>query len=227
MRARLVNRAARCGPDIVDGGILDRCSRMEVDQIAASRRTLFAILGAGLVGAGLLLTCVVLPAEYGIDPLGAGKAMGLTGLARASGKIGTEQTPAPVAAATIAPVLQRGKVQSRWGESASVTGAFIPQAERFRFDSREIKLQPGEGMEIKYHMRKGAGLVYSWTASAPVLYDFHGQPDVAPAGAAADDDYSRAMIVTTFRARASFTARWSRQAPVSRGGSGRTRVATR
>ena len=162
---------------------------MEVDQIAASRRTLFAILGAGLVGAGLLLTCVVLPAEYGIDPLGAGKAMGLTGLARASGKIGTEQTPAPVAAATIAPVLQRGKVQSRWGESASVTGAFIPQAERFRFDSREIKLQPGEGMEIKYHMRKGAGLVYSWTASAPVLYDFHGQPDVAPAGAAADDDY--------------------------------------
>jgi hypothetical protein len=44
-------------------------------------------------------------------------------------------------------------------------------------------------MEIKYHMQKSAGLVYSWTASAPVLYDFHGQPDVAPPGAQTDDDY--------------------------------------
>ena len=164
---------------------------MELDQIAASRRTLFAILCGGLVAAGVLLTCVVLPAEYGIDPLGAGKAMGLTGLAQASEQIATKQTAAPVrvAGATIVPVLQPGKVQSRWGESATVTGAFIPQPERFRFDSREITLRPGEGMEIKYHMRKAAGLVYSWTASAPVLYDFHGQPDVAPPGAATDDDY--------------------------------------
>jgi hypothetical protein len=169
---------------------------MELDQIAASRRTLLAILCGGLVTAGLLLACVVLPAEYGIDVLGVGKRLGLTGLAQAAEQTAAEQPPAPqteapaaVPEASIVPVLQPGKVASRWGESASVTGAFIPQAERFRFDSREITLGPGEGMEIKYHMRKAAGLVYSWTATAPVLYDFHGEPDVAPPGAATDEDY--------------------------------------
>lgn len=164
---------------------------MELDQIAASRRTLLAILSGGLVTAGLLLTCVVLPAEYGIDMLGVGKKLGLTGLAQAAEQTAAQQTEARAAVpeASIVPVLQPGKVASRWGESASVTGAFIPQAERFSFDSREITLGPGEGMEIKYHMRKAAGLVYSWTATAPVLYDFHGEPDVAPPGAATGDDY--------------------------------------
>lgn len=162
---------------------------MELDQIErqpASRRTLYLILGGGVLAAGVLLTCIVMPAEYGIDPLGTGEALGLTGLARAPEPTAAKRTgaaPTPVGGATIVPVLQPETVQSRWGEAASVTGAFIPQAGRFRLDSRDITLEPFEGMEIKYHMRKGAGLVYSWTASAPVLYDFHGQPDVAPADA--------------------------------------------
>ena len=169
---------------------------MELDQSGrppTSRGTLLAILGGGVVTAGVLLTCVVLPAEYGIDPLGTGKALGLTGLARAPGPVAANRTTAalpPDREATIVPVLQPDQVQSRWGEAASVTGAFIAQPEAFGLDSREITLGPFEGMEIKYHMRKGAGLVYSWTASAPVLYDFHGQPDVAPPDAPkSDDDY--------------------------------------
>lgn len=168
---------------------------MESDQISrprASRRTLFVVLFGGAATAAVLLTCIVLPAEYGIDPLGTGKALGLTGLAQASARSEMKQAAGPattISEATIAPVLQPDKVDSRWGESASVTGAFIAQAKPFQFDSREITLGPGEGMEIKYHMQKAAGLVYSWTASAPVLYDFHGQPDVPPAEAATDDEY--------------------------------------
>lgn len=176
---------------------------MESDQVArpaASRRTLLMILTGGVIAAGLLLTCVVLPAEYGIDPLGTGKALGLTGLAQASGRIATNETPvtettaasAAVDPASIVPVLQPDKIESRWGEAASVTGAFIAQPERFRLDSREITLEPFEGLEIKYHMSEGAGVVYSWTASSPVLYDFHGQPDVPPpnaASASTEDDY--------------------------------------
>jgi hypothetical protein len=56
-------------------------------------------------------------------------------------------------------------------------------------DSREIVLDPGEGMEIKYNMKKGAGLVYSWSASAVLPFEFHGEPDVKPAGKEGTDYY--------------------------------------
>jgi hypothetical protein len=75
------------------------------------------------------------------------------------------------------------------GDAPTVTGAFIPEAGRFQMDSREIVLAAGEGMEIKYNMRKGAGLVYSWTASAAVPFEFHGEPDVKPAGKEGTDYY--------------------------------------
>ena len=50
----------------------------------------------------------------------------------------------------------------------------------------ELTLAPGEGMEIKYHMPKGGGLIYSWTATGTVLFDFHGEPDQKPAGSGED-----------------------------------------
>jgi hypothetical protein len=44
-------------------------------------------------------------------------------------------------------------------------------------------------MEIKYNMRKGAGLAYSWTSSATLFYEFHGEPNVKPAGKEGTDYY--------------------------------------
>jgi hypothetical protein len=54
---------------------------------------LVATFGALLV-ATLLLVTVVLPAEYGIDPLGSGKALGLLGLANPEGTALSESTDA-------------------------------------------------------------------------------------------------------------------------------------
>ena len=31
-------------------------------------------------------------------------------------------------------------------------------------------------------MKKGAGLIFSWTASANLAFEFHGEPNVKPAG---------------------------------------------
>jgi hypothetical protein len=170
---------------------------MEEGYIAKrpDKPTLLLMVGGGLVAAGLLLACFVLPAEFGIDPLGTGRALGLTDIAKASrpasgGKtVASAGLAASTAEATIVPALQAEKQASRWGESAVVRGAFIAQPGQFHVDSREITLAPGEGIEIKYHMQRGAGLVYSWTATAAVLYDFHGQPDVAPPDAPKDEDY--------------------------------------
>ena len=49
---------------------------------APSRKTLFTVLAGGTVAAAIIMTTVVLPAEYRIDPLGVGKATGLLQLSR-------------------------------------------------------------------------------------------------------------------------------------------------
>src|SRR5436190_1324509 len=82
-----------------------------------------ATMVAALVAAVVLLVAV-LPAEYGVDPLGTGKALGLTDLAKAAEKKAAPE-PAPAKtiedAATIAPVLEA----SPDGGAPRLKGAFI------------------------------------------------------------------------------------------------------
>jgi hypothetical protein len=108
-------------------------------------------LGAAVV----ILFVAVLPAEYGIDPLGTGRVLGLTAL---SGTRAERPTPAETAGSpSPAPVIA------------------------LQQDTYEVELRPFEGVEYKYRLEQGAGLVYTWTASAIVGYEFHGEPDGAPA----------------------------------------------
>jgi hypothetical protein len=125
------------------------------------------------VVAAVILFVAVLPAEYGIDPLGTGKALGLMDLAKTSAE---PVIPVAMAEATIAPVLE----PSSDGGAPTVKGTFIAQSKGYKVDSREYTLDPHEGMEIKYNMKKGAGLIYSWVTNRTVLYEFHGDPNVKP-----------------------------------------------
>ena len=170
--------------------------RQPVIHVAApSPKKILVATGVALVVAIAVLIAFVLPAEYGIDPLHTGRALGLTDLASASAApepsnpaavstpgtvehTGTPGTPR----ASINPVL----VPAAKG-APTVKDTFIAQPGRFQVDSREYTLTPGEGMELKYNMKKGAGLVYSWTASAPLAFEMHGEPDVKPAGKAGTD----------------------------------------
>ena len=156
----------------------------DMETTAPSITKILAATVCALVAAGLILITFVLPAEYGIDPLGSGRALGLTAMADVS-----EQPQMPAAApqpdpaaaqeaATIVPVWE----QSPRGVAPKVKGAFLPQPAPFQIDSREMVLAPKEGMEIKYNMKKGAGLIYSWTASGTLTFEFHGAPNVKPAG---------------------------------------------
>jgi hypothetical protein len=129
------------------------------------RATAIAAAAAALIFVG-----AVLPAEYGKDPLHTGAMLGLMNLSKASAG------GAAVRAAEPGPEVQ----------APVIKGVFVAQPSPYKIDSRELKLRPGDGIEIKYHMQKGAGMVYSWTANGKVLYEFHGEPDVKPAGAPAD-----------------------------------------
>ena len=123
----------------------------EPAALPSTRKILTATVAA-LTGAAVILFTTILPAEYGIDPLGTGRLLGLTALAEA-------------------------------GEGASRTAAAVPASPTATYadDEYTVELRPFEGVEYKYRLAQNAGLVYSWQATAPVEFEFHGEPDGAPA----------------------------------------------
>jgi hypothetical protein len=52
----------------------------------------------------------------------------------------------------------------------------------FRQQSVQFTLAPKEGMEYKYRLEKGAGMLYSWRATSELHWELHSQPDGAPRG---------------------------------------------
>lgn len=126
--------------------------------------TLLKATLAALVVAGIVLVTAVLPAEYGIDPTGAGRALGLTALFEA----GQEAAAVSSAPATIA---------------AAEGGPVFPQFNEYRQDRREFVVAPKSGMEFKYNLNKGATMIYSWTSTGFVDFDFHTEPAGKPASA--------------------------------------------
>jgi hypothetical protein len=165
----------------------------------ASKAKLLQATGIAIAVALVLLFTAVLPAEYGIDPLGTGKLLGLNGLSESPA--GPRAAPTPAAA---------GQAAGAEFEAPAIKGVFVAQSQNYKIDSREIKLADGEGIEIKYHMEKGAGMVYSWTVSPSekVFYEFHGEPDVKPAGAPEDyfESYEKDDQVGKDQSHGSFTA---------------------
>lgn len=127
---------------------------------APSRRSILKATAIALAVALVILFTAVLPAEYGIDPLKTGGALHLTDLSKASAKsvpVTGAAAPAPVAA-----------------------GVYTAQSSLYKVDTEDLSLVPGEGVEIKYHMQKGAGMVYAWKATGKIRFEFHGEPDQKP-----------------------------------------------
>jgi hypothetical protein len=128
---------------------------------APSKQAIAKATGIALAVALVILFTAVLPAEYGIDPLKTGKLLHLTDLAKATE---SKAESKPVGARPV----------------AAQAGIYTAQPGIFKTDSEDLSLMPGEGVEIKYHMQKGAGMLYSWKATAPVAFEFHGEPDNKP-----------------------------------------------
>jgi hypothetical protein len=118
----------------------------------SSRQIAIASLCA-LVVATIVLVTAVLPAEFGKDPLGTGKALGLLALYDADAN--PAKLPGP-------PEPERASAASRPRE--------------YHVDSRALPLGPGQSFEFKYRLDKGSGMVYAWSANARLKYEFHGEP---------------------------------------------------
>ena len=136
---------------------------------AAEMRARLALATAGaILVAGVILMIAILPAEYGVDPLGTGKLFGLTSIAQAESAAAGESSAAGTASPEeLEPVRP---------------GANTPQTAPLKEDTVTFTLGPYEGLEYKYRMEKGAAFVYRWTSTGKVRFDFHGEPEGAPKG---------------------------------------------
>jgi hypothetical protein len=117
-----------------------------------SPRAIAKASALALAAAVIVFVTAVLPAEFGIDPLGTGRALGLLNLFNAA--------PPAVVAAEGGPV--------------------VPQNTGYRTDSRRIVVPSLGSVEFKYELAKGAAMVYSWRATAPIDFDFHTEPAGLP-----------------------------------------------
>jgi hypothetical protein len=112
-----------------------------------SMQALIISMVSAVVLAFIILITIVGPAEYGIDPTGFGKTMGLTVLAKPAQQ--------DIKAAITCPV---GK-KADWDNIVVIT---IPAA---------------SGLEYKFHLEQGAAIEYQWDTDGTSLYfDFHGEP---------------------------------------------------
>lgn len=124
---------------------------------APSKGAIAKATGIALLVAVILLFVAVLPAEYGYDPLKSGSLLGLTGIARAA-EVQGGAAPKPV----------------------TQTGVYTAQPRVYKVDAQDFELRPGDGVEMKYHMAKGASMVYAWKANGKLAFEFHGEPDQKP-----------------------------------------------
>lgn len=118
--------------------------------------------GAALLAAGLLLVVAVLPAEFGVDPTGIGRRLGLTAMNDVTRKVDA---------------FQASRAANAGGGST-----IAPQTRRYQNETVEFTLTPGNSVEYKYRLDKGEALLYSWTATGRVNYELHAEPDGAPSG---------------------------------------------
>ena len=119
---------------------------------------------ATLIAAGVsavLLVTTVLPAEYGYDPTGVGRVLGLTPM----GEMKRDQAAAERVAAPVSPDLV---VDENPAPAAGAVSGQIGEV--------TLTLAPDEGTEVKATMKTGAQLQYEWSTGGPrVNFELHGE----------------------------------------------------
>ena len=113
-----------------------------------SLKTLIISMICAVLLAFFILLAFIGPAEYGIDPTGLGKALGLTALAKP-----VQQNIKTVISCPV------GEQLANWQDIVMIT---VPAK---------------SDLEYKFYIDQGAEIAYAWTSDSSDLYfDFHGEP---------------------------------------------------
>lgn len=128
-------------------------TKIEARPPASRRKWLLGLVAAFVTAAAIVLV-FILPAEFGRDPTGLGRALGITVLS---------EEP-------VNEELERGK--KRTGVLAA-----LPQDGLGKPDDRyTIELGPFESTEFKYTLEQGERMRFAWQATGPVDFDMHSHP---------------------------------------------------
>ena len=170
-------------------------ARASISGVSVTSSGLIRSTLGAMAAAGAILILAWLPAEYGIDPTGVGRLLGLTEMGEIKAQLAAEDATDAVAAAAITPASdpqiltrltaiegQLAGIAAAMGVSAepapaeavSAATAAQPAAPVWR-DEVSYDLPPGEGVEIKLVMQAGETASFAWSVDGGVVnYDTHG-----------------------------------------------------
>jgi hypothetical protein len=152
----------------------------ELPSTAKLIRSTFLAVG----GAAFLLVGVVMPAEYGMDPIGVGKLTGLQEMGEIKMSLAREaeaerlakgqasgMTPQPAPEPQPQPVAQNTLPAPVEATDAPSTPAATAASRR---DTTTVSLQPNEGNEVKVDLKKGEVVKFVWASDGgKVNFDNH------------------------------------------------------
>lgn len=122
------------------------------------------------VAALVILVTVVMPAEYGLDPVGAGRLLGLKKMGEIKVSLARE-----AAAEQAALTASAGRPVPEMRMAVAAVPEKPAAAAKPRTDEVKLTLAPNEGKEIKVALAKGKQVKYSWASSGGrANYDVHG-----------------------------------------------------
>jgi hypothetical protein len=151
-------------------------SQPSPDWQAPSGKRIALSVVAALVVAALVLVVAILPAEYGIDPTGVGRALGLTEL------------NAPASRTIEVRDVLGGNERVReveipaFNEPVPLPNPAVHQTEERPIQTRTmtLTLEEGQQTEIKTVLRASKVITYTWKTDGGLVYcDLHGHDPAA------------------------------------------------
>ena len=148
----------------------------EMNHPILEKKKIFQSLVIALILGVILLIGAVMPAEYGIDPTGAGKLFGFSKLYVPEET--TNSTGLESIVQTSLPLIKMEKAGSG-PDVQRPEEADNPAPEKKliqRDDSVQVTVPAGKGIEYKINMLKHGQMKYEWTTDNGLVYfDFHGE----------------------------------------------------
>jgi hypothetical protein len=149
-------------------------NKPNLDELPTSAQLIKSTIIAAVAAVVILMT-IVLPSEYGIDPTGIGKAVGLVEMGEIKVQLAEE--------AEADRLLELQNIRTTEEQSSLgggffnffVSAAHAQTTEPEWTDQYSVTLAPGEGIEVKLVMEKSAEADFQWVAENGVVnFDLHG-----------------------------------------------------
>jgi hypothetical protein len=159
------------------------------EELPSTGKLIRSTIIAAIVATVLLVT-VVMPAEYALDPTGAGRLLGLTEMGEIKEQLAEEaaaddaaqmaavQSSADRDAPQVSEPVMAEAIEEPVSAPETEVTASEPKPEAVEpqwQDEVHVVLTPGEGTEFKLTMEEGAAARFSWVSEGgPINYDTHG-----------------------------------------------------